>query len=183
MGNMVKEIEPFTRRENRKEGRKMKRQPMGKQQFDRLYGRFLPQLYRAALYLLGDGKAAARAAGEAFTRTAAAACTADERAFAVEAARRLCKMCERADRGLGGYSSALAEEVDARGAALLEQLGGLCFEDRELVVLSAVQNFSVCEIARILGMSEWAAGMRLRRAVEKVCACVGQPVAAGQQIS
>ena len=72
MGNMVKEIEPFTRRENRKEGRKMKRQPMGKQQFDRLYGRFLPQLYRAALYLLGDGKAAARAAGEAFTRTAAA---------------------------------------------------------------------------------------------------------------
>ena len=92
-------------------------------------------------------------------------------------------MCERADRGLGGYSSALAEEVDARGAALLEQLGGLCFEDRELVVLSAVQNFSVCEIARILGMSEWAAGMRLRGAVEKVCACVGQPVAAGQQIS
>ena len=86
----------------------MKRQPMGKQQFDRLYGRFLPQLYRAALYLLGDGKAAARAAGEAFTRTAAAACTADERAFAVEAVRRLCKMCERADRGLGGYSSALA---------------------------------------------------------------------------
>ena len=148
----------------------MKRQPMGKQQFDRLYGRFLPQLYRAALYLLGDGKAAA-------------ACTADERAFAVEAVRRLCKMCERADRGLGGYSSALAEEVDARGAALLEQLGGLCFEDRELVVLSAVQNFSVCEIARILGMSEWAAGMRLRRAVEKVCACVGQPVAAGQQIT
>ena len=80
----------------------MKRQPMGKQQFDRLYGRFLPQLYRAALYLLGDGKAAARAAGEAFTRTAAVACTADERAFAVEAARRRCKMCERADRGLGG---------------------------------------------------------------------------------
>ena len=92
-------------------------------------------------------------------------------------------MCERADRGPAGYSAALAEDVDARGAALLEQLSALGFEDRELVVLSAVQNFSVCEIARILGMSEWAAGMRLRRAVEKICVCAGQPVAAGQQIS
>ena len=161
----------------------MKRQPMGKQQFDRLYRRFLPQLYHAALYLLGDGQAAARAAGEAFTRPAAAVCPADERTFGVEAARRLCRMCERADRGPAEYSAALAEDVDARGAALLEQLSALGFEDRELVVLSAVQNFSVCEIARILGMSEWAAGMRLRRAVEKICVCAGQPVAAGQQIS
>ena len=80
----------------------MKRQPMGKQQFDRLYGRFLPQLYRAALYLLGDGKAAARAAGEAFTRTAASACTADERAFAVEAGARPGTKRERAAPGRGG---------------------------------------------------------------------------------
>lgn len=161
----------------------MKRQPMSKQQFERLYGRFLPQLYRAAIYLLGDGEAAARAAGEAWIRTAASARALDERTFGIETARRLYRMCERASRKISFRPGGLPDVTNPCDSALLAQMEELDFEERELIVLSAVQNFPVCEIARILGMSEWAAGMRLRRAVEKVCACVGQQAVAGKQIS
>lgn len=71
---------------------------MSDRQFQTLYDHHLPGLYRAALFLTGDKAAAERAARHAFLHTAIKpAYAADERVFAVEAARLLYDCCEEAE--------------------------------------------------------------------------------------
>jgi RNA polymerase sigma-70 factor (ECF subfamily) len=52
---------------------------------------------------------------------------------------------------------------DALGPALQAQLGGLRPVDRHLLLLTAVEGFTIAEAGEVLGLSEAAAKMRLSR--------------------
>lgn len=75
----------------------MVRRPMSDRQFQILYDRYLPGLYKAALFLTGDQAFAERAAAQAFLKTAVhPEYAADHRVFPVEAARLLYHFCNQA---------------------------------------------------------------------------------------
>ena len=137
--------------------------------FDKLYEQYVPALYRAALYLLGDREAAAQAAECAWLEAVRACGDCDERAFPVEYTRLLLGCCDRLHRGVDYQIDEVAPSLSIRALELLLPLSRLGYSERRLVVLSAVQGFSPAEIARILCIPPRLVEARLQHAVGKLC--------------
>jgi len=78
---------------------------------------------------------------------------------------------ELKDRELTPAAAAIRKELEARFHAALDRLEA---DDREVLTLRYFEQLSNGEVARVLGLSEAAAGMRHLRAVRRLRAVLGE---------
>lgn len=80
------------------------------------------------------------------------------------------------DHELTPAAAALRGELQKRFQAALQQLNP---DDREVLVMRHYEQLSNGEVARVLGLSEPAAGMRHLRALRRLRAILGEPFSSG----
>jgi RNA polymerase sigma-70 factor, ECF subfamily len=151
--------------------------------FDALYRRAFPRVYAYAASLLRDRAAAEDVTALAFERAyrrrhryRASRGTADAWLFGIARNAALDEL-RRRRRGAALHGDVPEADApapeDLAGAALRREvvrraLDGLDPRERELVALKFAGGLGNAEIARVLGISESAAGTRLHRTIEKL---------------
>lgn len=73
----------------------------------------------------------------------------------------------------------LGPTVDGRSAGLVQAMDSLGRTDRRLLMLTAVEGFTIGEASRALGLSDAAGKMRLSRLRRRLRASIGTQVAVG----
>lgn len=145
-------------------------------EFNVLYERHAPMVYRYALFLCGDRALAQDITSETFVRvwTAAGAIRQDTvKAFLFTIARNLYRDSLRRSRRLEGLDG---PHVDVRASAdkqaedrselgfVLSAMQGLPDSDRAVLLMRAQEEMTYQDIARALGVSVVAAKVRVHRA-------------------
>lgn len=136
-------------------------------QYELLHNEFLPGLYRAAFYLLGDGETAQEATARAWESTYADPLRrADKPLFAAALESNLVKQCFLLAKKAPRYRTTTPDGMDQ---PLLAVLAALQISDRALLVFAAVQGRTPAEISAALGQPEHFVTHRLHKLTTRVC--------------
>lgn len=141
----------------------MVRRPMSDRQFQILYDRYLPGLYKAALFLTGDQALAERVAAQAFLKTAVRPEYAgDHRVFPVESARLLYHLCSQAVLGTYQLPKGFERlELPVSPSQMtLAQRG---------VAIFTIMGYAQADLPYLLGLSRAAVRRYLHRFVPGMC--------------
>ena len=155
----------------------------GQEGFTKLYQAVAPSLYRTALYTLGNSHDAEDVVSETFIEAyRGLSGLRDPQAFMPWIYRILSARCNRKIRDyvrarnkmdidemlqLPGEQSEFSETVLQR-TDLLRALQDLTEEERQIVVLSAVEGYTAREIAGIVGSPQGTVSSKLFRALKKM---------------
>ena len=155
----------------------------GQEGFTKLYQAVAPSLYRTALYTLGNSHDAEDVVSETFIEAyRGLSGLRDPQAFMPWIYRILSARCNRKIRDyvrarnemdidemlqLPGEQSEFSETVLQR-TDLLRALQDLSEEERQIVVLSAVEGYTAREIAGIVGSPQGTVSSKLFRAFKKM---------------
>lgn len=142
---------------------------ISQQHYNSLYQQFVPELYRTALYLLGDSDAAEEVVRDTWIQACKnPAALLDERSASTEVFKVLLAQCdERFGYTLYQEDTLLKDSVSSV-TELVRILSKMGFSERTLVVLIIVNKFCVGDAARILGQPGWLIELRLHHAVGKL---------------
>jgi RNA polymerase sigma-70 factor (ECF subfamily) len=157
------------------------RQPSSLERFEALYRSSRDDVYAYVATLLRDRAAAEDVTAQAFERAYRKQRTFDRRrgearAWLFGIARNAALDELRRRKRLATLSAEAPEEADdgesaeveLRRTAVRTALASLSARDRELIALKFHAGLSNGELARVLGVSESAAGTRLHRVIEKL---------------
>ena len=140
----------------------------GQEGFTKLYQAVAPSLYRTALYTLGNSHDAEDVVSETFIEAyRGLSGLRDPQAFMPWIYRILSARCNRKILQLPGEQSEFSETVLQR-TDLLRALQDLSEEERQIVVLSAVEGYTAREIAGIVGSPQGTVSSKLFRAFKKM---------------
>ena len=161
----------------------------GQEGFTKLYQAVAPSLYRTALYTLGNSHDAEDVVSETFIEAyRGLSGLRDPQAFMPWIYRILSARCNRKIRDyirarnemdidemlqLPGEQSEFSETVLQR-TDLLRALQDLSEEERQIVVLSAVEGYTAREIAGIVGSPQGTVSSKLFRAFKKMRVIFGK---------
>ncbi len=148
------------------------------QAFGQLYESVALELYRVALYTLGNPQDAEDAVSETFLEAwKGIGGLREEESFRPWIFRILSVRCKRKigryvkERGnidLEDYVESGEEDQSARRAEVLEALNRLTAEEREIVVLSVLEGYTMREIAQIKEMPQGTVSSKLHRTLKKL---------------
>ena len=148
------------------------------QAFGQLYESVALELYRVALYTLGNPQDAEDAVSETFLEAwKGIGGLREEESFRPWIFRILSVRCKRKigryvkERGnidLEDYVESGEEDQSARRAEVLEALNRLTAEEREIVVLSVLEGYTMREIAQIKEMPKGTVSSKLHRTLKKL---------------
>lgn len=149
--------------------------------FGQLYDAVAGDLYRMALYTLGNPHDAEDAVSETFLeaykgignlREADAFRAWIFRILSFRCKRRVSQyILHRGEIDLDSYFETAEEAMQEDGALraeLTEALGRLTAEEREIVLLSVLEGYTMREIAEILGLPQGTVSSKLHRTLKKM---------------
>ncbi|MCI9510684.1 MAG: sigma-70 family RNA polymerase sigma factor [Angelakisella sp.] len=146
--------------------------------FGRLYDAVAKDLYRAALYTLGNPQDAEDIVAETFLEAWKGIHTIREEASFRQWIMRILSI--RCKRRIGGYvkekgnidiEDYIEEGVPddtAPRAEVREAMGRLSPEERQIVVLSVLEGYAMREIGEILGLPQGTVSSKLHRTLKKL---------------
>ena len=148
------------------------------QAFGQLYESVALELYRVALYTLGNPQDAEDAVSETFLEAwKGIGGLREEESFrpwifcilSVRCKRKIGRYVkERGNIDLEDYVESGEEDQSARRAEVLEALNRLTAEEREIVVLSVLEGYTMREIAQIKEMPQGTVSSKLHRTLKKL---------------
>ncbi|MGI5966742.1 MULTISPECIES: RNA polymerase sigma factor [Anaerotruncus] len=147
-------------------------------QYQALYERMVPGLYKSALYLLGSQEAAEQAVVQAFAKSCSEESGQEDASLPLKFSKNLVDACSKIEKD----THYISEKVISSGnAKVVQSLAALTFGDRKLIVLALVQGCSVPEIAKIVGLPGWIVERRLRRVTGDMMRPFRQSVTCGRE--
>ncbi len=154
-----------------------------KESFAQVYDSIAPDLYKVALYTLGNTHDAEDVVSEAFIEAwKGVANLRDAQSFKPWMMRILSVRCKRkiADYvrhkntfDIENFTAALAGEEDlssdvSESVTVAGAMARLSADEREIVILSVLQGYTTKEIARIMGSPQGTVSAKLYRALAKL---------------
>ena len=146
--------------------------------FGRLYDAVAKDLYRAALYTLGNPQDAEDIVAETFLEAWKGIHTIREEASFRQWIMRILSI--RCKRRIGGYvkekgnidiedyiEEGVPDDTTPR-AEVREAMGRLSPEERQIVVLSVLEGYAMREIGEILGLPQGTVSSKLHRTLKKL---------------
>ncbi len=152
--------------------------------FGRLYQEVSKELYRMALYTLGNPQDAEDVVAETFLeawkgigglREAASFRPWILRILSIRCKRRIGKYVqEKGNMDLEDYLEEGIPDASGPRAEVRDAMARLTPEEREIVILSVLQGYTMREIAEILGLPQGTVSSKLHRTLKKLRRMLGE---------